>query len=274
MQGKKARTGERRMRETARYEGRGNLLASVTIGGCLAAFGGLVTALTPGILDDFDIETVVANLPPAVAEGFGLEAIGSPGGFIALELYQYVWLVGLGSYLAYSAAGSIAGDAQAGRLDMVLAAPLSRRGLLAGKFLAYLVPVLVVNAIVGGVVIGVNAAVGAGIEPAWLVAVHLLSVPYLLVCCAIGVTASVFADRRSQAEGVAVGTVVGTFVLSTLLGGTALGGLTRLTPASYYDPLAILTTGEYDLLGAGVLLAATVGLLAVAAAGFERADIA
>lgn len=262
------------MRETARYEGRRKLLASVTIGGCLAAFGGLMTALTPGILDDFDIEAVVANLPDAVAEAFGLGAVGTPGGFIALELYQYVWLVGLGGYLAYAAAGSVAGDIEEGRLDMVLAAPISRQGLLAGKFLAFLVPIVVVNAIVGSVVIGVNAAVEAGIEPAWLVAVHLLSVPYLLVCCAVGVTASVFAARRSHAEGAAVGTVVGTFTLSTLLRGTALDFLTRLAPASYYDPLTILTAGEYDLTGAGVLLAGAVVLLAIAATGFERADIA
>lgn len=261
------------MLETARYEGRGKLLASLVAGGSLAALGALMTAITPGIVEDFDIGSLVENFPPGVVESLGLSALATPGGFVAIELYEYVWIVGLGAYVAYAAAGTVAGDVERHRMDLILSAPVSRVGVLAEKFLAFLVPVVIINVVVAAAVLGANAFVSAGVEPARIVATHLLSVPYLLVCVAIGMVASVFAPRRATAEGVAAGVVVVTFVLSTLLSGTDFDRVTALSPANYYDPLAILTEGSYDLAGGAILLAATLVLLAVAAVGFRRRDI-
>jgi len=41
----------------------------------------------------------------------------------------------------------------------------------------------------------------------------------------------------------------------------------------YYDPNAVLLEGTYDLAGAGVLVAMTLGLLIAAQLWFSRSDI-
>lgn len=261
------------MFETTRYESERRLLASGVIAASLAAFGGMMTLIAPGLLGEIDIDALLEQLPPALVDEMGLEFMGTLEGFIALELYQYVWLLGLGAYIAYSAAGTIAGDIETNRMDALLAAPISRRRLLVEKYLALLTPILVVNVIVFAVVYGASLVIDEPFVIADLLAVHLLSLPYLLACGAVGMLASVAAPRRLLAEGIAAGVIVGTFLLQFLVSETSLDVLGASTPMAYYDPLTILTSSEYDLAGAGILLAAAVVLVAASAWLFEEVDV-
>lgn len=261
------------MFETTRFESEQLLPASAVIAVSLAAFGGLMTMAAPGILGDVDVEALSEQLPAAIVEAFDLRAMGTIEGFIGLELYQFVWLIGLGAYLAYSAAGAISGDIEDGRLDTVLAAPISRRRLLFERFLALLTPILVINAVVFAAVYGASAFVNEPIALADLAAVHVFSIPYFLACGAFGTFVSVAAPRRLVAEGIGAGAIVGGFLLQTLVSGTDVSWLGALAPMRYYDPLTILTTGEYDLAGAGILLAATVGFLLAGAVYFGEVDV-
>lgn len=261
------------MLETVRYESERRLLGAVVIGVGLAAFGGLMVLIAPGVLADVDMQALVEQFPPGFIEALGLQHIGTLEGFIALELYQFVWVLGLGAYFAYSAADTIAGDVEDGRLDTLLAAPISRTRLLVEKYLALLTPILVVNVVV---FLGVDAGGLVVNDPFVLVdltAVHALSVPYLLTCSAFGMLTSVAAPSRLIAEGVAAGTVVGTFLVESLVSGTSVSWLGAVAPMRYYDPLTILTASEYDLRGAGILLVAAFVLLAASAWLFEEAEI-
>lgn len=261
------------MLETTRFESEQLLSASAVIAVSLASFGGLMTLVAPGILGDVDVEALAEQLPPALVEAFDLRAMGTIEGFVGLELYQFVWLIGFGAYIAYSAAGSIAGDVEEGRMDTLLAAPVSRRRLLVEKFLAYLTPILVVNVVVFVAVYGASVFVDEPIAVADLLAVHALSIPYFLACAAFGTFVSVAAPRRLVAEGVGAGAIVGAFLLRTLVSGTDVSWLGAVAPMRYYDPLTILTTGEYDVGGAGVLLAATLVFLVVGARYFAEVDV-
>ncbi|MFC7095808.1 ABC transporter permease subunit [Halobaculum marinum] len=261
------------MLATARFEGRRRLPASALIAVGLSAFAAMMVFLAPSLLGEVDLAAFVDQYPPALVDAFDLAAIGTIEGFIALELYQFVWLLGLGGYVAYSAAGTVAGDIEDDRLDTLLAAPVSRARVLGEKFLALAVPIVLVN-------VAVFVAVAAGTrlvnEPVALVdllAVHALSVPYLLCCGAWGMLASVAAPRRSVAEGVAAGAVVAGFVVSTATAGTDVSWLGALSPTRYYDPLAILTASEYDLGGAAVLTAAAALLLVAAVVRFRGMDV-
>lgn len=261
------------MFDTVRYESRRRLPASAVLAGSLAGFAGMVLLIAPGVVDDVDMDAILDQLPPAFVEGFGLEALGTVEGFIAIELYQFIWLIGLGAYVAYSAAGTIAGDIDTGRLDGLLAAPIARWQLLVEKFLALLTPIVVVNVVVFFVVFGGSHLIEEPINLTDLAMVHLLSVPYLLACAAFGMVASVVASRRLLAEGVGAGAIIGTFLLQSVVSTTDYEWVGAVAPMRYYDPLTILTASEYDFAGAAILAAATVAFLFGGSWWFTRRDI-
>lgn len=261
------------MFETTRFDAERLVPASAVIAVSLAAFGGMMTLVAPGILGDVDVEALMEQFPPALVEAMGLQHMGTMEGFIALELYQFIWLIGLGAYVAYSAAGTIAGDVDDGRMDTLLAAPVSRGQLLVEKYLAFLLPIVVVNLAVFAVVYGAAGYVDDPIAFADLAAVHVLSVPYFLCWGAFGMLASVAAPRRVLAEGTTAGAVIGAYLLQTLVAPTDYAWLGAISPMRYYDPLTILTASDYDLAGAGILLAGTVALLVASVLLFREVDV-
>jgi ABC-2 type transport system permease protein len=261
------------MFETTRFEAERRLLASVVVAVGLSAFGAMMIFVAPGILEEVDIQALLEQVPPAFVAAFDLEQMGTLEGFLAIELYQFMWLLGIGAYVAYSAAGTIAGDEETGRLDTLLAAPMSRTRLLVEKYLALLTPILLVNLVVFVVVYAAAFVINDPLAPVDLVMVHALSIPYFCCCGAIGMLGSVAAPRRIYAEGIAAGSVIGAFLVQTVVTGTDLNWLGAIAPMRYYDPLVILTTGTYDLAGAGILGGGTVGLLAASVLVFREADI-
>ena len=261
------------MLDTARYEAEQRLPGSLVLAGGLAAFAAMMTLIAPGLLGEVDLEAITEQLPPAMVEAFDLALMGTMEGFLAIELYEFLWLVGLGAYVAYSAGSTVAGDVETGRMDTLLAAPISRERLLVEKYLALLTPILLANVAVFAVVFAGSRFVGEPIAAADLLAVHALSLPYFGCCGAFGMLASVLTPQRLVAEGVAAGGVVGAFLLETVASGAGRPWLGALSPMRYYDPLGILTASEYDLAGAGILLAATAVLLVVAAAWFREVDL-
>lgn len=261
------------MFETTRFESEQLFPASAVIAVGLAAFGGMMTLIAPGILGDVDMDALLEQFPAALVEDMGLQHMGSLEGFIGIELYQYLWLLGLGAYIAYTAAGFVAGDIEDGRMDTLLAAPLSRRQLLFEKYLALLTPIVLVNIVVFSGVYGATLLLEETILLADLAAVHVLSIPYLLACGAFGILASVIAPRRLIAEGVAAGAIIGTFLFEMLVTNTDLAWLGGIAPMRYYEPLRILTESEYDPLGAAILFAAAVVFVVTSAIVFEGVDV-
>lgn len=261
------------MFETTRFESERRLASALVLSLGLAGFAAMIVLIAPGILGEVDLAALFEQLPPAVVEEFGLEHMGTIEGFLAIELYEYIWLLGLGAWLAYTAAGTIAGDVETNRMDALLAAPVSRARLLVEKYLALLTPILLVNVVVFAVVYAGTVLIDEPIAVADLAAVHALSIPYFLACGAVGMLASVLAPRRRIAEGAAAGAIVAAFLLESVVAGTDLAVLGRLAPMRYYDPLAILTAGEYDLAGAAILSAGAGLLLAASAWLFGEVDV-
>lgn len=261
------------MFETTRFESERRLPAAVVIGIGLSAFAAMMVLIAPGVLGDVDIQALVARLPPGLVEQFRLREMGTVEGFLAIEFYQFLWLLGLGGYVAYAAGGTIAGDAETDRLDTLLSAPLSRSRLLLEKYLALLTAIVVVNLVVLGAVYTGFSIIEEPLVVRDLAAVHVLSLPYFLTCAAWGMVVSVLASRRLVAEGLAVGGVIGAFLLNSAVSGTDLSPVGAIAPMRYYDPLTVLTAGDYDLAGAGILLLGTGALLIVSIQLFQRADI-
>lgn len=262
------------MLELARFEGRRKLRGSLALGVGLSLLGAMMIWVYPSMdRADVDLEAYVDAWPPALREAFGVEAIGSIEGFMAAELYAFGWVILLGLYLAYSAASLVANDVERGRMDLTLSLPVSRARVVVEKYLTLLVPIIVVNAVGFASVFTGLALIGESISVADLLAVHLLSVPYLLANGSIGLLASVIFDRAAVAQRVAAGVAFGLFLVESVFVGTDYERVGAVAPSRYYDPTAILVHGEYDLTGAALLLVATVVLVAVSAAWFTRTDV-
>lgn len=196
------------MLETFRYETGRDRRGTVVFVALVAVYTAFVLALFPSIeTAGVDLDQVVEAYPETVRQAMGVQSMSTVEGFLATQIYTFVWVLLLGLYFAYRTAGLVADDIERGRLDLLLSLPVSRSQLLLEKFASVLVPILALNVGVGGVVYATAAAIGESIDPFALAMAHLLSLPYLLTCAAVGLLLSVSVDRASVARRGAIGIV-------------------------------------------------------------------
>ena len=256
-------------RDEARRRVRGTLY--LTVG--LVVFAGMYIGTFPSIQTDIDLDQFIESLPEIFTELFNLATMNTIEGFLAAELYSLGWTLLLGMYLAYSGGTLIAGDVDRKRMDLLLSLPLSRRRVVAEKFLSLLVPILGVNVVVPAAVLVGTTAVGYPIDPVNLAVVHLLSIPYLLSCAALGLVLSVVFSRVSVAQRGALVAIFALYLFESVVVVADVGWLGVVAPMRYFAPTAVLVEGSYDWLGAAILLAATGLLVAASAAYFTRRDV-
>ncbi|MFC4440188.1 MULTISPECIES: ABC transporter permease subunit [Natrialbaceae] len=261
------------MFETARYEASRRIRGTAVLTAGIGAYAAFVVWYFTQ-LEGVDLDEMLESMPPAMMEAFGIEAMTTIEGFLGAQFYSFVWLLGLGLYFAYAAGGAIASDIEHDRMDLLLSFPLSRSNLLTEKFTSLLVPLAALNVVVGAVVYVLVLAIGESIDPAHLALVHLLSIPYLLVCTGIGLVLSVLVDRADVAQRIAVALVFVLFLVESLVAGAGdFEWIQYVSPTHYYDPTPILIDGTYRLADTGILLAAFLVLSIVSRFLFRRRDI-
>lgn len=261
------------MFETARYEVSRRIKGSVYLSIAISIYAGFIVWYFT-VLEGVAIEEVFQELPPAMLEAFGIQTLNTIEGFLGAEVYNFVWVLGLGLYFAYVAGGTIASDIENERMDLLLSLPISRAQLLAEKFASLLFPIFTVNVVVGVAVYVFASAIGEPIDPTYLALTHLLSIPYLLVCAAVGMVFSVVFSRSALAERGALGVVFALFLVESVVGGAdQYDWIQYFSPTHYYDPTPLLIDGSYDLIDTGILLVAFLGLLLLSQILFQRRDI-
>lgn len=261
------------MIDLARYDGRKRLRGSVVLALAMSALAALVIWVYPSFRESFDGDELVEAYPDQLLRLFDIRTMTSFEGYLAFELYVFGWVILLGLYVAYLAAGRIAGDIERERMDVLLALPISRTRTVTELFAALAVPIAAVNLLPAAVVFAGGRLVGESIAVADLLAVHLLSIPYLFACAGIGLVSSVTLDRADIAQRVALGVVFGLYLVESLVVDTEYELLGVVAPSRHYDPNAILLDSSYDPVGTAVLVAMTGLLLAVSIVWFRRRDL-
>jgi ABC-2 type transport system permease protein len=263
--------------DVLRYEGSHRLKSTLGISVAFALLALLFVATAPLITTDVaasaEFQQIMAELPQPFIEAFGLESMTSLEGLLAGEFYTLLWAVFFGIYLAYTAAGSIRGDIDEDRMDVLLSNPVSRTTVLVEKFLALLVPILVASVVTPAVIYVGTLFIDASVGIEGLLMVHVLSLPYLLCCGAIGLVLSVLLDDADTAQNAAIGVLFALYLFQSFIPVTDYGWLANVAPMNHFDANEILLDGTYDLASAGVLLAATLVLVAVSQFRFTRMDI-
>ncbi|NUE03837.1 ABC transporter permease subunit [Halorubraceae archaeon YAN] len=263
------------MFETVQYEVQRRQRGTIALTVGIAAVAAFFVALFPSFSGSgIDIDQMLEAWPPALQEAFGIETLATIEGFLAVELYNFVWVIVLGLYFAYSAASVIADDIERDRMDLLLSLPVSRSQLLFEKVGSLLAPIVLINLGVAVAVYASILAIGESIALSRLVMVHLLSVPYLLACAAIGLILSVTVTRADVGKRLALAVIFVLYLLDSIAATVdGLGFIRYLSPTYYYNPTEILVHGTYGIGDAAILLVITIVLLGIARSIFVRRDI-
>ena len=246
--------------------------SSVVLVSVFALLAAMYFSMFPSL--QAEMEVLEDAFPAFFFELFGIEALHTIEGFIAAEIYSFFWVVLVGIYFAYIGAGMIAKDVSERKMDLTLSNPVSRESVLLQKVAAFWLPIVVLNGGVGAIVFIGGALIGEPFNPVAVTMVHLLSIPYLLVCGAIGLVISVTIDRVRTARAVALTVVFALWLVDSVSRlDENYEWIGAVGPSRYYDQTAILVREEYAFVDAGILLIAFLVLLGIALVIFTRRDI-
>lgn len=249
---------------------RGLLAWAVGIGGV----GVLYAAFYPSF-NNPQMQQALEAYPKGLLEAMGMTDIGTAAGYLGSTSFG---LLGPALIIVMAAAvgnGAIAGEEDSGRLDLVLAHPVSRWSVVLQRFAAVVAAMLVVSLVLGLALIAISGPAQLGdIGAANLVAtsVHLAVLGTFFGALALGVGAAT--GSRGLVFGVvAVVAVAGYFGnnMGQRIGG--LGWLHDVSPFRFYLGGSPLTQG-LQLADLGVLLLGAIVLVGLGGLAFDRRDLA
>jgi ABC-2 type transport system permease protein len=202
---------------------------------------------------------------PAYRALYGLPtAINTVGGFTVWRVQTFVMLIGT-VWIILATTRVLRGNEETGRLDLVLANPLSLTGATVSSLLA-LAGIPVLTGVVTGAVLQGLGAPAAG---SWLYAagICLLLATFLALSA---LTAQLVPERR-RAAGIAGAVLFGLFLVRMYADGAKSGAWARwATPFGWVEQLHAF--GGNDLLPLLPLIATPVVLIAVAMVLLRRRD--
>jgi len=252
-------------------ESRRYLRSSLAITGIFVILVAYLLAVFPAIKEE--AELIEEAFPEYLQGLLGIEAMHTIEGFMAYS-YDFFWIVLVGIYFAYLGAGMISKDIRKRKMDLTLANPVSRESVVLQKIAALWVPLTILN--IGLILILYIGAllIGETLNPTSLIMVHLLSIPYLLVCAGIGLVFSTIFDRPRKSQISSIGIVfLSWFVDSISRLEPDYRWVGNFTPSRYYDETEILVHKEYAFLDAGILIGVFIILLVVSITFFRYRDV-
>ncbi|MPZ13415.1 MAG: ABC transporter permease subunit [Chloroflexi bacterium] len=215
----------------------------------------------------------MANFPPALMETFGWADIISAEGYLGSTVLGLLGPVLTIILAAATGARAIAGDEEAGTLDLLLARPVGRSRVVLERFGALVASMAWLGLVVwGGTLVAARIgemSIAVDRVTAAVVALALLSLGFGTAALATGAVTG----RRGLAVAVAAALAVAAYLANNLASLVGAEWLQWVSPFFYslgHDPLR---TG-FDLGGLAVLIAIPLVLVVVALWSFHRRDVA
>ena len=242
----------------------------------IAAYIGLIVAFWPSVRDSPDLQRAARNIPETLKDIFGGEEsfdFGTAAGFLQSRIYSLILPLLLGIFAIGFAAGTLAGEEERGRLDLVLSYPVRRSRLVLEKAAAVAAGLLALGAASWLAVLAFGAIVDLEVSAGDVLAATAGATLLSLFHGAAALLAGAITGRRGTA--IAGGAVV-------FAGGYLLNVLAELSDSlAFADDLSPYHHGVgVDPLRNGwpagsFLLLTALAALATAAAGmaFGRRDI-
>lgn len=233
----------------------------------------MYTSVWPSVRDNADAYAgTLEGLPEAFRNLIGTD-FGTPAGYLRAEMFTFVTPVLLLIYAIGAGTRGLAGEEEAGTLDMLLSTPVRRRRVALDKFVAMVAGTAFLSALTWAVValLGPPFDLHVPLVPlaAATVGVGLLALGF----GAIGMMIGAATGSRSLALGASSGLALVAFLAYTLAPSVrALQSVAKATPFYFFlghDPLA----NGFNLLDLAVLSSIPVAAFGFALVFFERRDL-
>lgn len=253
------------------WDQRRSLLAWV-IG--IVAIGVFYAAFYPAI-NNPEMRAALEAYPEGFLDAIGFTDVTSAAGYLGSTTFG---LLGPALLIVFAAAiggSAIAGDEEGGRMDLVLAHPVSRWTVAWQRFAAIAVAMLVVGVVMAIGLIAISGPADLGeIEPTNLFAASIQLALFGTLFGAIALGLGAATGRRSVVyAGVAIIGVVGFFGYNLGPSIEGLGWLAQISPYHVYLGGEPLKNG-LQVVDSAVLVAASLALVSIGGFLFDRRDVA
>ena len=237
----------------------------------IVAVSGLYIGFWPS-MESMDIGAMTDSLPPAMVDALGYDQIGTAAGYLSSTVYGLLAPALLLVFATGKGGSLVAGDEEAGVLELESTAPISRRSLYAGRLCALWAMIAALTALVGGVTVALLTPLDMDVAVADVAAtcVGLVALGGMIGTVALATGGAT--GRRSIAIGVGAFAAVGSFMLDAIGAGTGTSWMVTLSPFSWYlgdDPL------QNGLDGSGLVALLVVATIAgiIGLVRYERRDL-
>jgi ABC-2 type transport system permease protein len=240
----------------------------------IALVGAAYAAFYPS-MNNPDMQAALDAFPPELLDALGMADITSPNGYLGSTVFGLLGPALVVVYAGGIGMRAIAGEEEAGRLELFLAHPLARRSLVLQRAAAVTVALAVVTFVLFVALVAIRSpAQLLALSPINLAAaslqLFLLGVVFGTLALAVGAATG----RRALAMGAVAVVAVGSYVANTL--GPAVPALAwtqSISPFFYLSAGQPLANG-WQVRDALVLSSVAVALVGAAVVGFNRRDVA
>jgi ABC-2 type transport system permease protein len=242
-------------------------------GGALIGFTAMYAALWPSVHDQPAVAAVMRSLPSVVRTMLGASDMSTATGYVQAELLGLTGPLLVIAHAVAAASAGLAGEERRGRLDLLLALPVTRAQVLAGKAAAMAIGTVALAAVAGAALL-LAGRLGGPVLPAGGVAATCVHLALLgMVFGSLAVLVAAAGGGPAAARGVPALVALLAYVLN---GVAPLAGwppvVQDLSPFAQYQSGPPLLHG-ISVDGVLVAVVTVAALLALAVATFRRRDL-
>lgn len=220
-----------------------------------------------------EMEAAMASYPQAMMDAFDFQDLASPAGYLAGTVFGIIGPVLLIIFTTGIGARAIASEEESGRLDLLLAHPVSRTRVVVQRFGALIIATLLVGGAILLVLLALSGPAQLDLPAGHLVAmvVHLVLLGICFGALALALGAAF--GRRGLALAVAAILGMLSYFANTLAPQSeSLAWLQNVSPFHYYSGGQPLRNG-LRLGDASILLGVSLALVAAGTLAFNRRDV-
>ena len=219
------------------------------------------------------LQQLVQGLPPELVSALGYDEITSGAGYTQSTFFGLIGFV-LFTIAAVSwGTRALAGDEEAGTMELTLAHGVSRVRLVAERAAAVIVRLLALGAFAWLAVLAFNGPAGLDLDPAHVGAACAALTGLALLTAAVAMAVGALTGRRAAALGAAAGVAVAGYVLNAVANQNPdLAVLHRFSPYHWAYGARPLADGA-DWAGLAGLYGGALLLFLIATLALNRRDI-
>jgi len=239
----------------------------------LVVYTSYLVAVFPTVRGNPDMQRIAEEFPESLREMLFMRDFTTGPGYLQAEAFSMILPMLLVIVAVLNGSDATSGEEERRTIDLLLANPISRRRVVAEKFLATTVYLGIVTLSLFAALVVFGSFVGLGVAVSRIAAVCLVTWLLALGFGAVALAVGAATGRRGLARGVTVAVVLASYLVTSLA--DLVPALKVVRPLSLFSH-SIGTEPIYEGLSPGhtaVLVIVVVALVGLAAWAFEHRDL-